>query len=147
MSKQLHVVPSIECNAARRLLAMTRSSSLIGTDKQELMCRLNDKVDLGEMTDDPSPVLSSSGSAGPGSGGLTILAATQIKTSKPSQELKHIHNYGAEQLWGVICSQSASMETKLTAMAIFLKKFGVRFIAEQNSDSGLGPVQALQYIA
>jgi hypothetical protein len=70
VSKQLHFVPSIECTVARRLLAMTMSSSLIGTDKQELMCRLNDKVDLEEMTDGPSPLLSSSGSAEPGPGAL-----------------------------------------------------------------------------
>ena len=37
VSKQLHLVPSIDCTAARRLLAMTSSSSLLETDKQELM--------------------------------------------------------------------------------------------------------------
>ncbi len=62
VSKQLHFVPSMDCNAARRLLAMTSSSSLLETDRQELMCRLNDKVDLDESTDASSLASASSAS-------------------------------------------------------------------------------------
>ena len=37
VSKQLHFVPSMDCNAARRLLAITSSSPLIGIDKHASM--------------------------------------------------------------------------------------------------------------
>ena len=135
VSKQLNFVPSMNCNAARRLLAITSSSPLIGTDKQELMCRLNDKVDMEACVDASSPepsssVTTSSGSAGPGPVGL-VLAATPKKTTKLTQEHKHIHNYGTEQLWTIVCSPSASMQTKLSELACFLKKIGLRDPSEK----------------
>ena len=135
VSRQLHFVPSMDCNAARRLLAITSSSPLIGTDKQDLMCRLNDKVDMEAGVDASSPEPSSSGStssgsAGPGPVGL-VLAATPKKATKLTQEHKHIHNYGNEQLWAIVCSPSASMQTKLSTMACFLKMIGSRYLSEK----------------
>ena len=146
MSKQLHFVPFIERTAAQRLLAITSSSSLIDTDKQELMCRLNDKVDLEACTDaaslGPSSSVSASsadGSAGSRPAGLAILAATPKKAPKLTQEHKYIHNYGPEQLWAIICNPSASMQTKLSTMAFFLKQIGLRYISEQKQRQRLLP--------
>ena len=45
-SKQLHVMPSVDCETASRLVDIATSSMLIPADKHELMVRLNDKVDL-----------------------------------------------------------------------------------------------------
>jgi hypothetical protein len=94
VSKQLHFVPSIDCTTAARLIARTSSSSLIETDKQELMCRLNDKVDLDESTDASSLASASSASSGPGPAGHAILAETPKKTTKVLQDHKYLHNYG-----------------------------------------------------
>ncbi len=43
----------------------------------------------------------------------------------------HIHNYGTEQLWTILCDRTLSMEVKLQAMAVYLKKIGVKFISEK----------------
>ena len=146
VSKQLHFLPSIDCSTAARLIARTSSSSLIETDRQELMCRLNDKVDMEADVGASSPEPSSSASAGPSPVGI-VLAETPKKVTKLTQEHKSIHNYGTEQLWTIICSPAASIQTKLSAMALFLKTIGMRWISEKNSGSGFCPVQALLYFA
>ena len=89
VSKQLHFVSSIHIDTAKRLLSKTSLSPLISTGKQELMCRLNDKVDMeadvGASSPEPSSsVTTSSGSAGPGPVGL-VLAATPKKATKLTQ--------------------------------------------------------------
>ena len=75
------------------------------------------------------------------------LEATPKKQKQISQEHHYLHNYGPAYLWEVICSKTAPMETKLSAMALFLYQLGMRWLAEKNSGSGYVPVQALQCIA
>jgi len=133
VSKQLQFVPSIDCTAARRLLAMTSSSSLLDTDKQELMCRLNDKVDLDESTDASSLASASSASSGPGPAGHAILAETPKKATQVLQDHKYLHNYGKQALWAIICNRSTSIDTKLSTFAIFAKSIGLRYISEKTA--------------
>ena len=132
VSKQLHFVSSMGIDTAKRLLSKTSLSPLISTDKQELMCRLNDKVDMEADVGASSPEPSSSGSAGPDPVGI-VLAETPKKATKLTQEHKSIHNYGTEQLWTIICSPAASIQTKLSAMALFLKTIGMRWISEKTA--------------
>ena len=137
VSKQLHFVTSMDCNAAKRLLAITSSSPLIGTDKQELMCRLNDKVDMEASVDTLSPEPSSSGSTSSGSAGPDpvgpVLAISPKKVTKISQVHPYIHNYGNEPMWTIVCSPTTAMQTKLSTMAVSLKAMGVRHMSEKTA--------------
>ena len=154
VAKQLHFVGSVDSTTASRWVDIVTSSMLTPADKHDLIIHLNDKVDLEESVDDQNPGGPSSGSGGPSSGsvglvpvGHTTPAATPKKSGKVAVEHKFLHNYGNERLWDVICDRTVTIDTTLSAMALFLSQLGMRWLSEKNSGSGYVPVQALQCIA
>ena len=46
VTTQLHNIKEIDCLAANRLIASISSSPMHGADKQQLLCSLNEKVEL-----------------------------------------------------------------------------------------------------
>ncbi len=48
-------------------------------------------------------------------------------------EHKFRHNYGPEHLWVVVCDRTVDLDTKLSAMAIFLYQLGMRWLAEKTA--------------
>ena len=136
LMKQLHFIASIECTAADRLMKMIRKSPMVCLDKQQLMCSLNDKMDLGAIGDSDLAAAGDSGLAASGSGGPSpdaIVIVSSVKKAKTLQEHRSIHNYGPEQLRKGICDKAVPMEVKMQVMAAFLKTRGVRYIAEKTA--------------
>ena len=132
VTQQLHNIRTMDCVAALRIQEIVNSSQMVATDKYELTTRLNDKVDLAAAKADET--------SGPSSGStITTERLEQTPTGgkyyfgKSGQVHKHLHNYGTQKLWGIICDQSLSMEVKLQATAIFLKTLGVRVASEKTA--------------
>ena len=139
-SRQLNVLGVVDCTTASRLVDIVTSSTMMPEDKHELIVRLNVKVDLDECADGSNPGGPSSGSGGASSGSVELapvehptLAATPKKQKQISQEHHYLHNYGPAYLWEVICSKTAPLETKLSAMALFLYLLGMRWPAEKTA--------------
>ena len=134
--KQLHFIASIECTAAQRLMEMIRQSPLVGLDKQELMCRLNDKVDLCALEDASLAPSGDSGLAASGSGEPfpdAIAIASPTKKAKTQIEHRTLHNYGTERLWHRICDRALPIEPKLQEMGVFMKDIGLRYFSEKTA--------------
>ena len=45
----------------------------------------------------------------------------------------YIHNYGTEQLWTCICDKQRTVDVKLQAMVVFLKRIGIKNISEKTA--------------
>ena len=134
--KQLHFVDSIECTAGRRLMKVIRKSPLVGLHKQELMCRLDDKVDLSAIEDSGLAASDTSGLAAAGSGEPSpdaIAIASPAKKAKPQVEHRTIHNYGTAKLWNCICDRQLTLEPKLQEMGVFMKLIGLRYFTEKTA--------------
>ena len=116
VTTQLHNIKAIDCHAAQGLIAGISSSPMNGADKQQLMCSLTEKVNLAA---DAEPVVEG--------------VAVKPSGGKNAQVHMYIHNYGTEQLWRGICDRQLVMDVKLQAMAVFLKRIGIRNI------SAIGP--------
>jgi len=97
LMKQLHFVASLECTAGQRLMKLIRKSPLVGLDKQELMCRLNDKVDLCALEDSGLAASGNSGLAASGSGEPSPDAIAIASPAKKNKDSSRAQNY--PQLW------------------------------------------------